>query len=64
LSTDRNSRIFGTIYWVAGRKEMDFTVEAILGGAVRVRPADRPVTQGRRIIIRLGERATKGAGNI
>jgi hypothetical protein len=49
------------IYWVAGRKEMDFTAELIPGSAIRVRPVDRPVTQGRRIIIRLGEHATKGA---
>ena len=41
----------------------DFAAEAIPGGDVRVRPSDRPVTQGRRIVIGLGERATKGAAN-
>jgi hypothetical protein len=49
------------IYWVAGRKEMDFAAELVPGGAVRIRPVDRPATQGRRIIIGLGERAAKGA---
>jgi hypothetical protein len=49
------------IYWVAGRKEMDFAAELVPGGAVRIQPVDRPVAQGRRIIIRLGERATNGA---
>jgi hypothetical protein len=52
------------IYWVAGRKEIDFVAEAISGGAVRVRPVDRPVTQGRRIVIGLGERAAKGVANV
>ena len=52
------------IYWVAGRKEIDFTAEAISGEAVRVRPADRPVTEGRRIVIGLGQRAAKGVANV
>jgi len=52
------------ISWVVGRKEIDFTVEAISDGAVRGRPADRPVTQGGRIVIGRGERATKGVGNV
>jgi hypothetical protein len=52
------------ISWVAGRKEIEFTAEAIPGGAVRIRPADRPVAQGRRIVVGLGERATKGVGNV
>jgi hypothetical protein len=52
------------IYRVAGRKEIDFTAEAIPGGAVRVRPVARPVTQGRRIVIGLGERAAKGVANV
>jgi hypothetical protein len=52
------------IYRVAGRKEMDFAAEAIAGGAVRVRPVDRPVTEGRRIVIGLGVRAAKGVPNV
>jgi hypothetical protein len=52
------------IYWVAGRKEIDFAAEAISGGAVRVRPVDRPVTQGRRVVIGLGERAAEGVANV
>jgi hypothetical protein len=52
------------IYRVAGRRALDCTAEVIAGGAVRVRPADRPVTQGRRIIIGPGERATKGVGRV
>jgi hypothetical protein len=52
------------IYWVAGGKEIDFAAEAISGGAVRVRPVDRPVTEGRRLVIGLGERAAKGVANI
>jgi hypothetical protein len=52
------------IYWVAGRKEIDFAAEAISGRAVRVRPVGRPVTQGRRIVIGLGERAAKGVANM
>jgi hypothetical protein len=54
------------IYWVAGRKEMDFAAEAMPGGAVRIRAVDiravdRQAIQGRRIVIRLGEPAAKGA---
>jgi hypothetical protein len=52
------------IYWVAGRKEIDLVTEAISDGAVRVRPVDRPVTQGRRIVIGLGERAAKGVATV
>jgi hypothetical protein len=52
------------IYRVTGRKEMDFAAEAISGGSVCVRPVDRPITQGRRIVIRLGERAAKGVANV
>jgi hypothetical protein len=52
------------ISWVAGRKEIDFTAEAISGGAVRVRPVGRPVSQGRRIVIGLGERAAKGLATV
>ena len=49
------------IYRIGGKKAIDFATEAIEGGAVRVRPVDRPATQGRRIIIGLGERPAKGA---
>jgi hypothetical protein len=52
------------IYWVAGRKEIDFEREAISGGEVRVRPADRPVSHGRRIIIGLGDRSVKGVATV
>jgi hypothetical protein len=52
------------IYRVAGKKEMDFAAEAIPGGAVRVRPVDRPITQGRRVVIGLGERAAKGVASV
>jgi hypothetical protein len=52
------------IYWVAGQRAIDFAAEAIAGGAVRVRAADRPVTQGRRIVIGLSPRAAKGATNV
>ena len=39
-SADRELRV---IYWVAGKKEIDFTADATSAGEVRVRPADRPV---------------------
>jgi hypothetical protein len=52
------------IYRVAGREQIDFAAEAISGGAVRVRPVDRQATEGRRIVIGLGERATKGVGKM
>jgi hypothetical protein len=52
------------IYWVADRKEIDFKAEAIAGGTVRVQPVDRPVSQGKRIIIGLGPRAANGVGNV
>jgi hypothetical protein len=52
------------IYRVAGRTEMDFVAEAISRGAVRVRPVDRPVIQGRRIVIGLGGGAAKGVANV
>jgi hypothetical protein len=52
------------IYRVAGRKEMDLAAEAISGGAVRVRAVDRPVGQGRRIVIGLGQRAAKGVSTV
>jgi hypothetical protein len=47
------------IYWVAGRKGIDLVAEALSDGTVRVRPVDRPVSQGRRIVIGLGERAAR-----
>jgi hypothetical protein len=52
------------IYGVAGRNEIDFEAEASAGGAVRIRPADRPATEGRTIAVRLGERSTKGVANV
>jgi hypothetical protein len=52
------------VYWVAGKKAFEFATEAITGGAVRVRPVDRPVTQGRRIVIGLDERAAEGVANV
>jgi hypothetical protein len=59
-----SARKIRIVYRVAGRRELDFTAEAIAGGAARVRPVDRPVTQGRRIVIRLGERAADGGANV
>jgi hypothetical protein len=52
------------IYWVKGKKEIDFVAEAISGGAVRVRPVDRSITEGKRIVIGLGKRAPKSVGNV
>jgi hypothetical protein len=52
------------VYSVAGRKEIDFTAEAVSGGIVRVRPVDRPVTQGRRIVIGLGQPAANGDASV
>ena len=53
------------IYRVAGSKgAIDLATEAIPGGAVRVRAVDRPITQGRRIVIGLGERAAEGVATV
>jgi hypothetical protein len=52
------------IYRVAGGKEIDLVAESISGGAVRVRPVDQPVVQGRQIVIGLGERAAKGVATV
>jgi hypothetical protein len=52
------------IYEVAGKKEIDFVAQAIPGGAVRVRPVDRPVSEGKRIVIGLGDRAAKGVATV
>jgi hypothetical protein len=52
------------IYRVGGRAAIDLVAEAISGGEVRVRPVDRPVTQGRRIVIGLGERAAKNVATV
>jgi hypothetical protein len=52
------------IYWVAGSKAIDFVAEAMPGGAVRVRPVDRPAAQGKRIVIGIGERTTKDVANV
>jgi hypothetical protein len=60
-SADKEVRI---IYWVAGRKELDFTAEATSGGEVRVRPAGRPDIRGKRIILGLGGRAAKGVADM
>ena len=52
------------IYWVAGKKEIDFVAEAVSSGAVRVQAVDRPATQGHRIVVGLGGRAAKGAATV
>ena len=52
------------IYRVAGQKEIDFATDAIEGGAVRVWPVGRPITQGRRLVIGLGERAAEGVATV
>jgi hypothetical protein len=52
------------IYWVAGRKAIDFAAEALSGGAVRVRAVDRPVIQGKRIVVALGERGAKAVATV
>ena len=41
---------------VAGKKEVDFTAEAVSPIEVRVRPTDRAVVKGKRIVIGLGSR--------
>jgi hypothetical protein len=60
-SANREVRI---IYRVAGRKETDFTAEASSAGEVHVRPAGRPVIRGSRIVMGLGERATRGVASV
>jgi hypothetical protein len=52
------------IYWVGDKKEIDLAAEAVAGAEVRIRPVDRPVTQGRRIVIGLGKRADQGAATV
>jgi hypothetical protein len=52
------------IYRVAGKRAIDFAAEAIPGGVVRVRPVDRPITQGRRVVVGLGERAANGVASV
>jgi hypothetical protein len=52
------------IYRVAGKKAIDFAAEAVPGWGVRVRQSDRRVTQGRRIVIGLGEPTAKGVANV
>jgi hypothetical protein len=52
------------IYSVAGKKEIDFVAEAVPDRAIRVRAIDRPVMKGRRIVIRLGERAPESAASV
>jgi hypothetical protein len=52
------------IYRIGGNKEIDFEAKPISGGAVRVQPVGRTVSEGRRVVIRLGERADKGVANV
>jgi hypothetical protein len=52
------------VYWVAGGKEIDFVAEAISDRVVRVRPVARPVAQGKHIVIKFGEPATKGVARV
>jgi hypothetical protein len=52
------------IYRVAGRKGFDFVAEGISGRAVRVRPVDRPISQGKRIVIGFGERDATGPAKV
>jgi hypothetical protein len=52
------------VYWVAGRKEIEFVAEAISDGMVRVRPVGRPIAQGKHIVIEFGELATKGVAKV
>jgi hypothetical protein len=52
------------IYRVAGRKGIDLVAEALSDGTVRVRPVDRLVSQGRRIVIGLGERTARGGATV
>jgi hypothetical protein len=52
------------IYSVAGRKVIDFVAEGISGRAVRVRPVDRPISQGKRIVIGFGERDATGSAKV
>jgi hypothetical protein len=48
------------IYWVAGRKEIDFVAEGISGKSARVRPLGRPISQGKRIVVGFGVRDAAG----
>jgi hypothetical protein len=52
------------IYWVAGKKEIEFTVEVASGGEVRVRRAGRPDIRGRRVVLGLGGRAAQGVAEV
>jgi hypothetical protein len=52
------------IYWVAGKKEIEFTAEVAPGGEVRVRPTGRPDIRGRRIVLGLGGRAAQGVAEV
>jgi len=60
-SADRELRV---IYRIAGKKEIDFTADATAAGEVRIRPADRPIIQGRRVVMGLGERAAKSVTRV
>jgi hypothetical protein len=52
------------IYWVTGKKEIDCVADLISGGAVRVRPVGRPVTEAKRVVIGLGKRTAEGASSV
>jgi hypothetical protein len=52
------------IYWVAGKKVVEFTAETASGGEVRVRPAGRPDIRGRRVVLGLGGRAAQGIAEV
>jgi hypothetical protein len=48
----------------AGSKEIDFTADIASRGVVRVRPVDRPVAQGKRITIGLGQPSARGGASV
>jgi hypothetical protein len=51
-------------YSVAAKKVIDFAADPIADRAVRVRAIDRPAMQGRRIVIRLDERASESVASV
>jgi hypothetical protein len=52
------------VYWVEGKKDIEFTAEVASGGEVRVRRAGRPDIRGRRIVLGLGGRAVQGVAEV
>jgi hypothetical protein len=52
------------IYRAAGRKEVEFTAEATTDGEVRLLFPGRPKIRGKRIVLGLGENATKGVEKV